>query len=61
MLTFFFFFFFFFIIIIIYSNTNEEDDNKNFIVKLNEYLQDKNTNINLSDVIFEYGNIQFFK
>jgi len=33
---------------------NKDTDNRNAIVKLNEYCQDKNTKINLSDLIFDY-------
>jgi len=36
------------------NNLNDADDNRNPIAKLNEYLQDKNTKINVSDVIFKF-------
>jgi len=36
------------------NNNKDQDDNRNAIAKLNEYCQDKNTKINLSDLIFDY-------
>eukprot|EP00833_Pecoramyces_ruminatium_P007437 jgi/Orpsp1_1/1181469/evm.model.c7180000077298.1 len=40
-------------------NNKEIEDNKNAISKLNEFCQDKNTKINLSDLIFEYEIINY--
>ncbi|OUM57116.1 hypothetical protein PIROE2DRAFT_18001 [Piromyces sp. E2] len=37
------------------SNINgEKDDSKDYTTMLNEYLQDKNTNINVTDVEYKY-------
>lgn len=35
-------------------NKANEEDGENYIAKLNEYLLDKNTDLNLSDLLFEY-------